>query len=240
MTRELFGPTVMSSRGHAYTVHGWRRSTLVRSCLSRRLASALATASSRANGLRPGLASVVSAVLLLGIVSGCGSNADTSADPPQPTATATSETNHDRYEEALARFTEYEKVSEPIWAKGKYTRHAQQLLDEYWSTTGPDPVQAKYQEVADAKLRQYAANRIQLKGLPKVLSSKPIRVSEHEVQIEQCVDHRQQKLYQDGKRVPSNSKGPVTRHLVLVRSQPQQPWLISSLDERLARNKPCG
>lgn len=239
MTRELFGPTVMSSREHAHTIHRWRRSTLVRSCLSRRLASALATASSRANGLRPGLASVVSALLLLGIVSGCGSNADTSADPPQPTATTTSETNHDRYEEALARFTEYEKVTEPIFARGKYTPHAREVLGEYWQTTGPDPVPATLQVVGDARLRQAAVNEIQLKGLPKVLWSKSLKVTKTQVVIEQCIDSRTQRLFQHGKRVQTNAKGPVTRRIILVRNQDQHPWLMSAVDDRPKTNKPC-
>lgn len=182
--------------------------------------------------------------LMLVAVGGCGDNKpkplpDSAGSGASSPSAMPTETAQDEYQAALARWTTYEHVSEPIWAAGKYTPKAKKLLARYWSSTGPVKVPATYQKVADAKLRQYAANGVQVKGLPTVLSSKAKTAQSHRVVIEQCVNYAPMKTFQHGKVVPPEA-GPRRRTIVLSRALRGSPWMIESLDAATQGRSPCG
>jgi hypothetical protein len=95
------------------------------------------------------------------------------------------------YQEALARWTEFESRSEPIYAVGKATPAAKALFEAYY----PAPVwQAKFQA-----LEAYERGGVRTDGLPTVLWSKAASITANSATIRQCVDYSTVKTTQDGK-----------------------------------------
>lgn len=97
------------------------------------------------------------------------------------------------YEDALARWTEYETKSEAIYAAGKATAEAEELFKEYY----PSPVwESKFQA-----LQAYERGNVRTDGLPTVRWSKATKVTENSATIRQCVDYTSVQTTQDGKRL---------------------------------------
>lgn len=184
---------------------------------------------------------------LLFTAAGCGNDPEpipSSSAKPTPSETAPawqskySEKQIKAYDEALARFTEYETKAEPIWADGKATVAAKSFFEEYF--LNPDE---QY-----ATLQSYDMYDVQLSGLPKVISSEPIELGDPDkggqglaTTIRQCVDYRTTTTMQNGEVAPKveSRQKPVLREIRLMKVG-NVKWLISNIDTKPGgKDTPC-
>ena len=121
------------------------------------------------------------------------------------------------YEDALARWTEFEAKSEAIYAAGKATAEAEALFKEYY----PSPIwQSKFQV-----LQGYEQVRARSEGLPIVHWSKATSITNTSTTIRQCVDYSPVKRTQAGEPVDRPDPKPQLRDIHL--SKPAgYDWLI--------------
>ena len=121
------------------------------------------------------------------------------------------------YQDALARWTEYETKSEDIYATGKATAQAEALFKEYY----PSPIwQSKFQV-----LQGYEQVRARSEGLPIVHWSKATSITKTSTTIRQCVDYSPVKRTQAGEPVDRPDPKPQLRDIHL--SKPAgYDWLI--------------
>lgn len=162
--------------------------------------------------LRYTTASVLATALVFA-VSGCGGDDDEpNAEPtptpsettsPSPTMDPSAWTNKyneklvAQFDEALERFTTYEKAIEPFWAAGKASDKAKKLMAEHWFFP-------QWEDEFE-QLKTYERSKIQRKGLPEVLWSKPKVLKPRVVVIQQCVDPSPVELLLDGEPVDSKA-----------------------------------
>lgn len=169
--------------------------------------------------LRP-LASVVAAVAAALVLAGCGgdskptvhhSSSPTSLPPsPSPSAWESKYTPKQMadFREALQRYMDFLRRSEPIYAKGKATKASMALFKEYF--LDPDGQQIDLQNLE--------RNHIRVKGLPKILWSRPTRVKGGSVTIAQCVDNNTPGgIYRAGKLLPRKPNFPYIDTVTLDR-----------------------
>lgn len=128
-----------------------------------------------------------------------------SANPTEPTASAWeskyTEDELEAFEKALATWTRYEKLAEPIWAKGKATKAAQQLFRKYWATN------SQY-----SQLQRHEAGQIRVEGVGVELWAKPIFVKlgpdGDSLSIRRCVDGTGVKVFQGDKQLMGGTDRP--------------------------------
>lgn len=168
--------------------------------------------------LRP-LASVVAAVAAALVLAGCGgdskptvhhSSSPTSV-PPSPSRSAWESKYTPKqmadFREALQRYMDFLRRSEPIYAKGKATKASMALFKEYfWDPDG--------QQI---DLQNLQRNKITGKGRVKVLWSRPRRIVRGSVTIEQCVDNSSTTVYRAGKALPRTPNYPYIDTVTLDR-----------------------
>ena len=142
-------------------------------------------------------------VALAGLVlSAVGCNGDSNADPeplpscqqhqpeqprttsPTPTPTGwESEFSEDQlaeYEEALGRWEDYERESQPIWATPSQAQSTLKFFASYFYN----------EDLMQTRLEDYARRASSSKAKPTVLWSKATRIKGKAVTIQQCVDYR--------------------------------------------------
>lgn len=187
---------------------------------------------------------VVTAVALAGLVlTAAGCNGDSNADPdPLPTSSSSSPSNSDatsptptptgwetdfteqqlaEYQEALGRWQDYERESEPIWADPKPTAETLKVFRSYFYA--PEQMQSL--------LERNAQVEIKIDGLPSVLWSRATRVKGSAVTIRQCVDLTPQLVTQYGEPTTGRPTKPQLREVSLSRPEDGAPYLISHLKE---------
>lgn len=175
-------------------------------------------------------AAVVCAAVTLSAISACASNRPDPLPPVKSsTSTPTPDPSRVAYKDALSRWTEYEKTSEPIWAAGKHTTEATQLFKSYWERW----------RIPDQELRQFEAADVQVKGTRKILSSQAKSSTPGRVVIQQCVDYAMTRTLQHGKVVPLDQKRPQRRFITLTRKASTAQWLIYALDDATSKARSC-
>ena len=179
--------------------------------------------------------------MMLVALSGCNDGGDSRGDPdPTPSVTPTSSTTPsdppwvakynqaelDAYQRALSRWEQYELRAAPIWEEGKATAGAERLFRRYfigWRR----PL---------SLLELYAQNDVKVVGVPKVLSSRPTKVSLAEdgdtVIVRQCVDFSPVTVTQGGEpQDHATADHPIVRTVNLARAaKASAPWLIVQFD----------
>ncbi|CAN5190455.1 hypothetical protein BH09ACT12_BH09ACT12_01780 [soil metagenome] len=163
----------------------------------------------------------------------------TPSDTPSPSPTPAWQGDYSAqelaaYDEALHRFTTYERRSEPIWRRGKATPTARQLFQQYFYTW-----QSQF-----ARLQTYEQVHVQIHGIPTVLASRATRVEVGgdgaSATIRQCADYSSVTGYQDGKETEKVTTKPQVRVIVMTRGVDAQaaPWKITQL-QRFEGDRPC-
>ena len=129
------------------------------------------------------------------------------------------------YDEALALWSEYEKVSEPIWAAGKATDAASTLFQKYFVS----PVWQQYLQ----RLQTYQSSDVRIDGLPTIFWSKATRIATSDgggsVTVQQCVDYSTQVVTQAGQPVEAIAE-PVLRTATLDHAKGKS-WLLLRINE---------
>lgn len=161
------------------------------------------------------------------------SSAVTTTTEPSPSESAWagkfSDAQMETYEKALQRYTDYQRRSEPVWRKGKVTPAAKSLLQEYFYNWRS--------ELADLQLLD--DNDVTMKGYPPVVWSRPKRVKQRAVTIEQCIDPTtdQSGLYDsNGDRLPGDVKHPYVKTIYMSKPTEKKPngeaygFLIERMD----------
>lgn len=198
------------------------------------------------------VAAVAAAVLMLGAAA-CGGEDDPKGDGNSPSPTVSTSPTEDAsqasdawkskytkaqltsYEDALARWNEYEQRSAPLWARGKATEAAAKLFKSYF----PSPFwQSQYRRLAS-----YEQAEVKVEGTPGIYWSKAKSISDNglSVEINQCVDYTKGKTTQGGKTVnaPAWVSKPNLRTISL--SKPEgHDWLIYGItDASSGKARPC-
>ena len=163
------------------------------------------------------------------VITAAGCNGDSNADPeplppsssssspsspttsPTPTPTGwESEFTEEQlaeYQEALGRWEDYERESEPLWADPKPSAETLKFFASYFYN----------EDLIQNRLEQYAQAEVKIEGLPNVLWSKALSISGKSVTIRQCIDPDTVRVTQHGQVIP-NSDTPI-----LPRNRPQHP-----------------
>ncbi|MEP9385553.1 hypothetical protein [Nocardioides sp. KR10-350] len=196
-------------------------------------------------------AALGAAVLMLGTAACGGGDDPTSDDSPSPTVSSSPTSSPSptsdawkkkytpaqlkAYQDALARWTEYEQRSEPIWARGKATEAAANLFKEYF----PSPFwQNQYKRLAS-----YEQVDVKVSGTPGIYWSKAKSVSKDggSVEITQCVDNTQIKVTQHGKPAkPVKAQQRPNLRTISLSKPKGYDWLIYGIEDASSgKPKPC-
>ena len=186
----------------------------------------------------------VIAVVLAGLVlAAAGCNGDSNADPqplpststtslpssattsPTPTPTGwESEFTDDQlaeYQEALRRWEDYERESEPLWANPKPSDATLKFFRSYFYA--PEQMQSL--------LERNAQVEIKIEGRSTVLWSRATRIKASAVTIRQCVDFTSQRVTQFGEPTTGRPTKPQLREVSLSRPKDDAQYLISNISE---------
>jgi hypothetical protein len=125
------------------------------------------------------------------------------------------------YEEALGRWEDYERESEPLWADPKPTDATLRFFRSYFYA--PEQMQSL--------LERNAQVEIKIEGLSTVLWSRATRIKASAVTIRQCVDLTSQTVTQFGEPTTGRPKKPQLREVSLSRPTDGAPYLISNVSE---------
>lgn len=144
---------------------------------------------------------------------------------PSPTETAWqdkyTDAQLDAYEDALARYQEYETRSEPIWAAGKATDRAEALFKQYY----PSPLW----QGQDRLLTSYEQGGVTRTGLADVYWSRAKSISDSglSVVVNQCVNYEPIITKQNDKEAerPAWALKPNLRTITLEKPEGSD-WLI--------------
>ncbi|WP_300644523.1 hypothetical protein [Nocardioides sp.] len=199
------------------------------------------------------VAAVAAAVLMLGAAA-CGGEDDPKGgdgnSPSPTTSTAPTEDASEAsdewkskytkaqltsYEDALARWNEYEQRSAPLWARGKATEAAAKLFKSYF----PSPFwQSQYRRLAS-----YEQVDVKIEGTPGIYWSKAKSISDNglSVEIQQCVDNTQIKVTQRGKPAkPVRAQQKPNLRIISLSKPEGHDWLIYGIkDASSGKPKPC-
>lgn len=183
------------------------------------------------------------------LLGGCAD--DGSADTPDPTTSALPSTTSpsptppawqskftdkqlEAYEDALARWEDYENRSAPIWQRGKATPAAQELFKKYF----PSP---RWRNEF-SRLELYEANDVAVSGLATVYWSKAQTITKNSLNVEivQCVDFADVITEQNGDPVEGNHWTTTPHVRVLSMSRPtSHDWLIYSYGDPEGKKRAC-
>lgn len=177
------------------------------------------------------------------VITAAGCNGDSNADPePLPPASSSgspsgpttspaptpsgwesefTEEQLAEYQEALGRWEDYERESDPMWADPKPTAETLKFFRSYFYA--PEQMQSL--------LERNAQVEIKIDGLPVVLWSRATRVKGSAVTIRQCVDLTPQLVTQYGEPTTGRPTKPQLREISLSRPEDGAPYLISHLKE---------
>ncbi|MDE0778283.1 MAG: hypothetical protein OSB43_18545 [Nocardioides sp.] len=194
-------------------------------------------------------------IAVLATTAACGGGVDepeakpsSSAPPttqsPSPTEPSPTETvwqdkytdaQLDAYEDALARYQEYETRSEPIWAAGEATDRAEEIFKQYY----PSPLW----QGQDRLLTSYEQGGVTRTGLADVYWSRAKSISDGglSVVVNQCVDYTPIVTKQNGKEAerPAWALKPNLRTITLEKPEGSD-WLIYGVvDASSGRARPC-
>ncbi len=207
----------------------------------------------RRESLRP--AAAASTLLVMALVLGACADSDSSAlprgdgtttgvtsssepatestDSPSPTESGwESNFTQDQlaeYDEALARWEDYERKSEPLWADPKPTDESLKLFRSFFYA--PNALQDQ--------LATYAQVDIKISGLPTVLWSKATRIEGSAVTIRQCIDLSTQVVTQYGEPTKGRPKKPKLRDVSISRPDAKSEYLISNIDRDVRGAERC-
>jgi hypothetical protein len=184
------------------------------------------------------LLAAATAAALLFTAASCGSEDEPKADPtpaeepttqdPTPATPAWEDEYTDeqieQYEAALARWDEYERRAEPIWAEGKVTPAAERLFKEYW-LTWPNTLNT---------LHYLEEQGITRTGRPEVIWSKPNEIIDRgnatTVVIRRCIDDSNVKVEsRAGTPEEPEESGPSLGEITMDKVG-DNPWRITSAD----------
>jgi hypothetical protein len=135
----------------------------------------------------------------------------------------------DEYRAALARWEDYERESQPLWADPDPSNETLAFFRQYFYA--PSAMQNQ--------LSTYAQVQIKISGLPTVLWSKPLRIQNAAVTIRQCIDLSSQSVTQYGEPTKGRPKQPKLRDLSLSRPHGDSDYLISQVDRDVKRGRSC-
>lgn len=158
---------------------------------------------------------------------------------PSPTETAWqdkyTEAQLAAYDDALARYQEYETRSEPIWAAGKTTDRAEALFKQYFPS-----------QLWQGRLRilsSYEQVDVQVEGLADVYWSRAKSISDSglSVVIDQCVDYTTVKVTQRGEPAqPVKWQQKPNLRTITLEKPEGYDWLIYGVvDASSGKARPC-
>lgn len=166
-------------------------------------------------------------------------NQTPSPTQPDPTEAAWQDRYTDRqldaFDEALARYQQYETRSEPIWAAGTVTLRAAALFKQYY----PSPLWQGQERL----LSSYEQGGVTRTGLANVYWSRAKSISDRglSVVIDQCVDYGPIITTQNDEEAerPAWALKPNLRTITLERPEDSE-WLIYGVVDASSGNaRPC-
>jgi hypothetical protein len=154
---------------------------------------------------------------------------DTNTAAPGPSEAGPTARQLRDYDQALARWSDYELESAPLWADPHPSRHTLGVFASYFVSG----------DFMQHRLEDYRRAGVKVTGLPaKVLWSRAARIIGSSVYIRQCVDPANVRTTQRGRSVKPSL--PFVREIRLDKSPDSGFLIVVIRDPSMGVMKPCG